>query len=177
MALSELLHPGFQSLLAFLHILLGLTASWHALLTKRDPRAAMGWIGTCLLFPFGGTLLYFFFGINRIAASARRTRERVGLTENAIFHPSANGAIPAEGEAVLPRLMRIGTKVTGLPLQSGNEITMLRTGEDAYGVATPDGWQLGDKVIVPPPQTSQDAEERMGEGYECADWYFCKKSL
>ena len=132
MALSELLHPGFQSLLAFLYILLGLTASWHALLTKRDPRAAMGWIGTCLLFPFGGTLLYFFFGINRIAASARRTRERVGLTENATIHPSDNGAIPAEGAGVLPRLTRIGTKVTGLPLQSGNEITMLRTGEDAY---------------------------------------------
>lgn len=55
-------------------------------------------------------------------------------------------------------------------------ITAMQT-SDKNGVATPEGWQPGDKVIVPPPQTSQDAEKRMGEGYECADWYFCKKTL
>jgi peroxiredoxin (alkyl hydroperoxide reductase subunit C) len=43
------------------------------------------------------------------------------------------------------------------------------------GVATPEGWQPGDKVIVPPPATVEAAEKRMGEGYECTDWYFCKK--
>ncbi|MBS0002668.1 MAG: peroxiredoxin [Thioalkalivibrio sp.] len=48
---------------------------------------------------------------------------------------------------------------------------------DANRVATPEGWQPGDKVIVPPPDTSEAAEARMGEGYECTDWYFCKKSL
>ena len=48
---------------------------------------------------------------------------------------------------------------------------------DANGVATPEGWQPGDKVIVPPPDTSEAAEARMDEGYECTDWYFCKKSL
>jgi len=45
------------------------------------------------------------------------------------------------------------------------------------GVATPEGWQPGDKVIVPPPATVQEAEARMQEGYECTDWYFCKKAL
>lgn len=48
---------------------------------------------------------------------------------------------------------------------------------DGNGVATPEGWQPGDKVIVPPPDTSEAAEARMDEGYECTDWYFCKKSL
>ncbi len=47
---------------------------------------------------------------------------------------------------------------------------------DKLKVATPEGWQPGDKVIVPPPATVQDAEKRMTEGYECADWYFCKKA-
>jgi peroxiredoxin (alkyl hydroperoxide reductase subunit C) len=46
---------------------------------------------------------------------------------------------------------------------------------DKYEVATPEGWQPGDKVIVPPPKTAQEAEARAGEGYECTDWYFCKK--
>lgn len=48
---------------------------------------------------------------------------------------------------------------------------------DAHGVATPEAWKPGDKVIVPPPGTAEAAEKRLGEGYECADWYFCKKEL
>ncbi|MDZ7377578.1 MAG: peroxiredoxin [candidate division KSB1 bacterium] len=48
---------------------------------------------------------------------------------------------------------------------------------DKYGVATPANWRPGDKVIVPPPKTQEMAEARMKEGYECKDWYFCKKEL
>lgn len=48
---------------------------------------------------------------------------------------------------------------------------------DAHGVATPESWQPGDKVIVPPPKTAEAAEARMQEGYECVDWYFCQKNL
>lgn len=55
-------------------------------------------------------------------------------------------------------------------------VTALQT-SDANGIATPEGWQPGDKVIVPPPATAEAAEARINEGYECTDWYFCKKSL
>ncbi|MCK4834093.1 MAG: peroxiredoxin [Gammaproteobacteria bacterium] len=55
-------------------------------------------------------------------------------------------------------------------------VTALQT-SDTNGIATPEGWQPGDKVIVPPPATTEAAEARMNEGYECTDWYFCKKSL
>jgi peroxiredoxin (alkyl hydroperoxide reductase subunit C) len=48
---------------------------------------------------------------------------------------------------------------------------------DEHKIATPEGWQPGDKVIVPPPQDANGAEARMNEGYECTDWYFCKKDL
>jgi len=48
---------------------------------------------------------------------------------------------------------------------------------DKYGVATPANWKLGDKVIVPPPSTVEEAEARMKAGFECADWYFCKKTV
>ncbi|NMQ20348.1 peroxiredoxin [Candidatus Competibacter phosphatis] len=49
---------------------------------------------------------------------------------------------------------------------------------DANKVATPEGWQPGDKVIVPPPATAEEAQARVSQGeYECTDWYFCKKSL
>lgn len=48
---------------------------------------------------------------------------------------------------------------------------------DYHGVATPANWKLGDKVIVPPPNTQEMAEERLQQGYECKDWYFCMKDL
>ncbi|MCB1214139.1 MAG: peroxiredoxin [Deltaproteobacteria bacterium] len=48
---------------------------------------------------------------------------------------------------------------------------------DANQVATPEGWKPGDKVIVPPPATTEAIEKRLNEGYECVDWYFCKKAL
>src|SRR5699024_504096 len=40
---------------------------------------------------------------------------------------------------------------------------------DEHQVATPEGWQPGDKVIVPPPATAEEAEKRMEEGFECID--------
>lgn len=46
---------------------------------------------------------------------------------------------------------------------------------DANKVATPENWQPGEPVIVPPPQTSEAAEARKGEGYDYTDWYFSKK--
>ena len=48
---------------------------------------------------------------------------------------------------------------------------------DEHKVATPANWKPGDMVIVPPPNTQEMAEERLKQGYECIDWYFCKKKL
>ncbi len=48
---------------------------------------------------------------------------------------------------------------------------------DKYGIATPADWRPGDQAIVPPPATTDAAEKRLGEGYDCKDWYFCKKTI
>ena len=48
---------------------------------------------------------------------------------------------------------------------------------DSHGVATPEAWRPGEKVIVPPPQTQVEAEKRKGEGYDYTDWYFSKKDM
>ena len=49
---------------------------------------------------------------------------------------------------------------------------------DGNGVATPEAWQPGDKVIVPPPATVEEAAARAAnDEYECTDWYFCKKTV
>ncbi len=47
-----------------------------------------------------------------------------------------------------------------------------------HGVATPENWQPGDQVIVPPPATAEEAAKRaQSDEYDCTDWYFCKKAV
>jgi peroxiredoxin 2/4 len=48
---------------------------------------------------------------------------------------------------------------------------------DANKCATPEAWQPGEAVIVPPPATTQAADARISEGYETVDWYFSKRTL
>ena len=48
---------------------------------------------------------------------------------------------------------------------------------DEFKVATPENWQPGDDVIVPPPATMEEAAARKEQGYQYTDWYFSKKTL
>jgi peroxiredoxin (alkyl hydroperoxide reductase subunit C) len=48
---------------------------------------------------------------------------------------------------------------------------------DQHGVVTPEGWHQGDDVLVPPPKTTSDAEARARDGYNCIDWYFCRRDM
>jgi peroxiredoxin (alkyl hydroperoxide reductase subunit C) len=78
-----------------------------------------------------------------------------GILRAMVYYPMTNGRS-------IPEFLRL--------------VTALQT-SDANKVATPEGWQPGQKVIVPPPQDTDAADARLGEGYECTDWYFCTKSL
>ena len=48
---------------------------------------------------------------------------------------------------------------------------------DTNACATPANWRPGDKVVVPPPQTIDDAEKRLQSDYEITDWYLAKRTL
>jgi peroxiredoxin (alkyl hydroperoxide reductase subunit C) len=59
-------------------------------------------------------------------------------------------------------------------------ILMAMQTSDKYKVATPADWRPGDKVIIPPPATTDAAKERVagaGKDYECLDWFLCLKDL
>src|SRR4030095_4265763 len=58
---------------------IAIVASAHAILYKRDSRAAVYWVGLIFLVPVGGALLYLLFGVNRIRRRAviiRSNRQR-----------------------------------------------------------------------------------------------------
>ncbi len=86
-------------------------ASAHALLHKRRPQSAFGWIAVCYTLPFLGPLLYYAFGINRVELRAKRLR--------------AGETLDAEAAAA--------SGVRGLPPQlPGNRVEPLYNGEAAF---------------------------------------------
>ena len=48
---------------------------------------------------------------------------------------------------------------------------------DANKVAMPLNWKPGDKVIVPPPKTVEEMEDREKSDYEMVDFYLAKKEI
>ena len=79
-----------------------------------------------------------------------------GVLRAMVYYPMSNGRS-------IPEFLRL--------------LEALQT-SDENGVATPEGWQPGDKVIVPPAKTAEAANQRVESGeYECTDFYFCTKSL
>jgi len=106
-----------------------LLASGHALLHKREPRAATLWIGVIWLLPALGPLLYLAFGVNRI----RRRALALGV------HKTFTRAIPddlgeplPEGAENLKHLARVVSRVVTLPLTAGNKIEPLINGDAAF---------------------------------------------
>jgi peroxiredoxin 2/4 len=48
---------------------------------------------------------------------------------------------------------------------------------DQHGVSMPLNWQPGEKVIVPPPKTVADMQEREKSDYEMVDFYLARRDL
>lgn len=121
-----------------LNIIISLATAGHALLHKRTPSSALGWIAVCLFFPFAGAFLYFLFGINRVETRARKLEDKhPGFSLEAQNYQKATEELTlSASELNLPRtyaqIARISDKVTRLPLLDGNRVDLLPGGETAY---------------------------------------------
>ena len=122
-----------------LHVGVAGWVSVHALLNKRDVGSTAGWIGLAWLSPLFGGALYFIFGINRVQRRAQELHETT--PSPAISVRLAGGMAPAEGAGSLPgserddhlaALDRAAGLITGRPVLSGNKVTKLRNGDEAY---------------------------------------------
>lgn len=116
--------------------LFSLSSAFHSILYKRDPRAAVGWVITCILLPGLGACFYWLFGVNRIRTRAKKLY-RLGywkhetktgreewsfkLPENHLFH-----------EKDFQGILNVSEKVNRHPLMIGNRLEPLFNGEEAY---------------------------------------------
>ncbi|NGY05546.1 phospholipase D-like domain-containing protein [Solimonas terrae] len=123
------------TLLLALWPLIALGTAGHALMTKRDARAAWGWIAVCWLFPFAGPALYYVFGINRLHTHAQRfaidrSGRHIGSAHATDIRnrPPTSPAVPGW----LDEVARTADVLTRRPLLGGNSVTPLHNGEQAY---------------------------------------------
>jgi len=113
---------GFQLLAALL-------ASTHALLNKRDSRAASLWLGTIWFLPVFGPILYLALGVNRI----RRRAIFLGVHKTiARPIPKDLGEPQTSGVAHLKMLGRVVGRVVSQPLNPGNRLQALVNGDEAF---------------------------------------------
>jgi cardiolipin synthase len=122
--------------LVALTLVLSTIGSAHAILRKRDSRAAVLWVSFIWLVPLGGAVLYFIFGVNRIK---RRAVELRGDLEHVHASGQASACTPAELAGQLPpasrhlaELAEIVNHIAVRPLLPGNRFTPLSDGDEAY---------------------------------------------
>ncbi|HXT39286.1 MAG TPA: phospholipase D-like domain-containing protein [Candidatus Angelobacter sp.] len=120
-------------IVAVFGFLASLFASIHAVLNKRDSRAAALWLGFIWLLPVLGPLLYLALGVNRIRRRALSLRMgRAGSDASPRPIPRDMGE-PHRLEAEhLRMLARVVDRVATRPSVAGNHIQALVNGDQAF---------------------------------------------
>uniref|UniRef100_UPI002636FE1C PLDc N-terminal domain-containing protein n=1 Tax=Geobacter sp. TaxID=46610 RepID=UPI002636FE1C len=115
---------------------LSLFTAGHALIMKRDPRSALGWIVVSLAVPLVGPFFYWCLGVNRISRRARTWLEsgrRLTGAEHFRTVPGQDAAPPLPpGIEYMAQLRSLADRVTNGPLLEGNRVIPLENGDAAY---------------------------------------------
>jgi cardiolipin synthase len=97
-------------------------AALHAMLSKTDPRSAMSWIAMCWLFPLGGSILYWLFGINRV-----RSRPQLSVITYEQPLTTITATVP-----IFSLQSVIGNALSTTRPVSGNTVETLYNAENAF---------------------------------------------
>lgn len=107
-----------------LYFVVTVAASIHVVLYKRDSRAALGWLGLIVVFPYAGALIYLMFGVNRVHRKARRISLQV----------TPEGSKPALATPIsdVVSIENVGHRVSDHPLVRDVTVHTYHNGEEAY---------------------------------------------
>lgn len=130
----EILSAYWPHILGFASLALTVVAASHAAMTKDEVRAAIGWVGVIVLSPIIGPLVYAVGGINRIrrASIVSQRRHGFGALSKAQTFEVSDAEIAGDVGRRFAALKTLGDKATRRHLKTGNTITVLRTGDEAY---------------------------------------------
>lgn len=137
--MSELLSLHYvEFLLGIVHFSLSIAVTYHAVLQKTDSHSVIGWVGLAWLSPIIGSLAYFMFGINRIERKAVSLQLRNSWHDSSYLQQAKNLREHSYHETFdkhygnLTSLSQLGENLSKKELLSGNTITPLCNGDQAY---------------------------------------------
>jgi cardiolipin synthase A/B len=136
LVLPDIFYTLWPYLVAVINTGLAIAASCHVVLTKRDNRSALGWVGIIWLTPFVGWFLYMMFGVNRIHRKARRLMkypQKLALSPREYSTEEDLHRELGPDYDRLGRLVQFVNKTSHFPLLDGNRLTPLAKGDEAYG--------------------------------------------
>ena len=122
----------YQYAIAIFIFVLAVYSAIHALIYKKDPRAAFGWIAVCIFLPFFGPFLYFIFGINRVRKRALELN--IAIPEENIHenNKAISLKISREIPDSLKNIEKVSGSVTQFSLVGGNQFDSYFNGEKTY---------------------------------------------
>jgi len=122
-------------LVAVLVLIFASLASAHAILNKRDSRAATLWVGFIWLLPLLGSVLYLLLGVNRVRRKARLMRRSSPRTDTTFTRlaPADDGLrlLEPDNSDLKPLAQTVG-RIVPSPLLGGNRVLPLLNGDAAY---------------------------------------------
>ena len=136
MALLNRLADFWPHAVALLTLLAAGLASAHAVLHKRDTRAAVVWIGFIWLLPVLGPVLYLLLGVNRVRRKALQLRGAASRIQaptatDPALQPAGEAGLRVEA-AHLEHLAEAVGRIVRRPLLAGNKVEALVNGDAAY---------------------------------------------
>ena len=155
MQLPSWLVDYWPHIIAAVTVATALASSCHAVLFKRDPRAAVLWLGFIWLVPILGPILYAFLGVNRVRRTAvmlRSAADRTAFIVNDIYPKSSISAdqieehltikigmtVPYDGENFL-RAINEGQPIVSLARRSAAAGALRRLAEMLADTGAEDG--------------------------------------
>ncbi|MBP5857668.1 PLDc N-terminal domain-containing protein [Marivibrio halodurans] len=117
-------------------VVLALAALGHVLLKKRDSRGAVAWVGFILFVPVAGGLIYYLFGINRVARRAAklkglRVRDDPALAGTGVGPKAARAALSPRLHHLAGIARRVDYLSSNAPV-GGNKVEPFDGGDRAY---------------------------------------------
>lgn len=132
LAVTEFLSAYWPHLVAAISLAVGAFAAIHAAMYKNDVRAAIAWVGVIVMSPLLGPFLYLVAGINRIRHDQLST-QRSRLIKDYVNHAREPvGDIAGLAGPQFASLRVLCDRISRFPLQDGNHITLLDSGDEAY---------------------------------------------
>ena len=122
-------------ILFIISIVAGASAAVHATMTKEEVRSAVGWVGVIILSPIVGAAFYLIAGINRIRRNVigdRRSLLQGAERADFASYDATDDRVILDFGHRFRAMKTLGDRVTRHHLTTGNGITALDTGDDAY---------------------------------------------